>query len=444
MTFKTESRVAIIVCYPLDWHWVLSMEAAELLRGENCKIQIIDFSNVGENIVRTYARKIFRKKYLGNTLKDNIDISYRALNPINYLECRIRQRKMVKKLPRIIDESTFEFREIYPTLVELTGKITIPSNDHKQLIRQEISKFIGISKRCENLNKNAFDLIVTVNGRFTKNYTLTSHFRNLGVTVKLLEFGSNKEKLQIYDISPHSMKERMLLMQKLQESAPPTLVRQIGDDYIKSLRAFDPWAAHSWTSKMARGLIPEEWKEKKICTFFSSSQREFVGVQDEIEGNKFKNQVEAFSCLVQSLDPNEWNLILRRHPRKAAGQSDDEDAIWKECLEFSNVHEVGPESEIDSYELGECSEIVAHFNSSIGPELIFRGHKRVITLGPTMWQYLSPESHLPDLTSLNSYLQKPRDVTSGLDLSPWGYYLKSFGSDFSYFHWSASLKRWVH
>jgi hypothetical protein len=440
MTTVKKEHVAIIVCYPNDWHWVLSIEAAEWFKTRYCEVSIVDFSDVGEKILRTLARRAFKREYLGNSLKKSKRFTTQRINPNIYYEQKKREREALRNLP---NESTTNFRGIFPTLVESTGRISINTDEHKKLIRRELSKYVRTAIRCERLLELKFDRVVTVNGRFTKNFAVVDVFRSFGTTVNLVEFGSTKEKFQIYRQSPHSIKERMLLMQELHQGSDMIAVKRIGADYITNLRSFDPWAAYSWTSGMLKGSIPKEWEEKRICTFFSSTQREFIGVQDEIQGDKFKNQVEAFRFLVKFLNPEEWNLVLRRHPRKAGQNNDEEEDMWREFVEIPNVFEVQPESKIDSYELAECSEVVAHFNSSIGPELIFQGHKKVITLGPTMWEYLSPVSHLSEPSKLKVYLENPGDISHNIDITPWGFYLKRFGEDFSYFKWSDSEGIWT-
>lgn len=436
-----KKRHLVVIAYPNDWHWVLSLEYTASLLMNNEKVDVLDLSLAGENLLYQAARTSLRRM-------DFIKSARRYLNSQGLVQY---QRKIGIKskfnqrydLPAVIDENAHSWKTVYPSLAEACESIRIDTRKHLKAVRLEIRRRQAVSYELSKLDLNIYESIATVNGRFTKNYEIAEHIRKSSAELRLIEFGSTKDKYQVYKVSPHSMAERALQMQNSVKGVPFDEIKSKAKDYFKLRRKIDPSSGISWTGSMSKGLIPQSWSNKKILTLFSSSQREFLGVQDPIPATHFQSQMQAFKSVALNLIENsDWIVVLRLHPRRGTEDHDDEGELWRELSEFPNVHVVSADSPIDSYELGSVSQIVMHFNSSIGPELIFAGHKRVVTLGPTFWNDLSPDSHIQTESKLAQYLKNPWDVTADVDVSKWAYFMGQFGVRFRIVLWDPAKQNW--
>jgi hypothetical protein len=155
---------------------------------------------------------------------------------------------------------------------------------------------------------------------------------------------------------------------------------------------------------MRPGFAPKK-SNKKRCTFFASTEAEYAGVGDILPKGYFKNQVEAFRYLCEYLDPNIWEIFLRRHPQNPMSKiKDPEFFLWEEFEFFKNVTIIEPDSIVDSLALGLGSDLCVNYCSSISMELVVHGAKEVITMGPAPWNKLIPKHTAQSKVSLKTYL----------------------------------------
>jgi hypothetical protein len=206
----------------------------------------------------------------------------------------------------------------------------------------------------------------------------------------------------------------------------------IAQEFFHTLRNVDPSAGISWSQSMKLDNTPPFPLEKKVLTFFSSSESEFVGVRDLIPDGSFQNQASALEEILRLTDPEEWVIYLRRHPKRPGSSVQDvENHVWSHARKYPHFVEIEPTSDIDSFALAMNSSVVAHFDSSIGPQLINMGHPRVVTLGKSCWEFLDLKHHLTTPSMLEEFFKNPSDYKP--NVLPWAYFRAVYGINFSKF-----------
>jgi hypothetical protein len=193
---------------------------------------------------------------------------------------------------------------------------------------------------------------------------------------------------------------------------------------------------------MRPGEVPTVQSGEKVCVFFTSSQKEFVGVGDPQNSTYFKDQFEAFQALHKYLVADDWIFFIRRHPIMNDNSRDPDGKYWDKFLNYKNVKIIEPHSNIDSYALGNIADLVAHFNSSIGIQLIYQGHKSVISMGNPMWADLTPGTLARNDNQICEFFKAPLKNWSKESVLPWAYFRASFGENFRHFEFIKSSTTW--
>ena len=114
---------------------------------------------------------------------------------------------------------------------------------------------------------------------------------------------------------------------------------------------------------------------------------------------------------------------------------DPEGRNWSEFKRFKHVKFISPDSNVDSYALGARADLVAHFNSSIGPELVFQGSCPVITLGDNSWELTDSKYLLRNQGDLREFLESQPGIRPRSDAFKWAYYSATFGEKFQLVEW---------
>ena len=175
---------------------------------------------------------------------------------------------------------------------------------------------------------------------------------------------------------------------------------------------------------MVPEFMPVIDKTKKICTFFSSSQIEFVEEIDLRQEDDFLDQGDALLQLLSILPKDEWQVFLRKHPnRPDSGYFDEEDEIWAQSREYKNLQVIEQDSKVDSFALARASDLIVNFGTSFGAECIYWGLGPVLNLRPTFWTPFVPENSPRNKSELAALFQKPRILKSSPEaILPWGYF----------------------
>jgi hypothetical protein len=425
---------ALFFCDPADWQRVLLGEYALTHTSESELMVVYDFEHLGEPLLKTFLRALGVKSKLKQDLLQVLRQSkIRVIKPnfktIVYSRIQILN---YRKLPNYVEIHNPDFSAIYPNLVNITGRLKISVSEYSRVIRQERAKSRGTLMALTQLNFDGINQATLVNGRFTKSLTIRRHLNSLNIPLKILEYASTQEKYEIFEIGPHSNFELGEKMRRAWSAADPGTRDVIASDFFKILRDRDPSAGVSWTSAMIKNSVPDIPKDMKILTFFSSSESEFVGVRDQVATEEFANQATALNSLLEITAGQDWVVYLRRHPKRPDSENlDVEDGIWEQCRMHKHLVEINPFSHVDSFALAFQSDVVAHYDSSIGPQLINMGHPRVITLGNTLWSTLDEFHNLRTTQNLREYLNNPSDYLT--DVRAWAYFRAVYGKSIQNF-----------
>jgi len=440
-------KALVVSCYNWEWQEVLTIEGAGELRNLGYVVEYLDLSGFKSNPI-----KLILKSLLGRTESRlaRMKVLRASKIQVNHPAIRIGWTNFSLFLSltlRLFSKTDWSARRdvVYPGLVELTSDVNAGPKKNKELVRKMLleDRFFVKLLASQNHLYASYDLVLIVNGRFPLNRAAAQYFKEKNLDVQLIEFGSSREKFEIYKKSPHSMANRRELFNEFIQKIEVSNVelQRVSLAYFEERRRFDKQANIRWTRKMKIAQLPDLNPNKKICTFFPTSEKEFAGVSDMTPFGEFANQFEALESLIACLGP-QWEVFIRRHPKATDDNFDPEFNNWTKFQKYGNVHIIQPQSDVDSYTLGMQSDLVAHFSSFIGPELIYSGHKFVITLGPTPWQDLDPMRHLRSHEKLASYIRHRADNFVTPDLNFLGYYMSTFGRTFVNYSWQESKGRW--
>jgi hypothetical protein len=444
---KVPPKALVISCYPWEWQEVLTIEGAIEFQQLGYQVNYVDFSSFSGSFAKNFTKTLLGRK-LSKGKKDRFLKSFGVTS--NYPTLSILKARvllLVLKLTPYDFRSTCSARweNIYPGLVDETGDPQASADKYPKLTRKLAIEDLIFNKLLENCFKSTegYVLALIVNGRFPLNRSAGSFFRQ-NIEVNFIEFGANREKFQIYSTSPHSIKNRKELFRKYFDGheIPMKIIEREGRDFFLNRKRFDNQANIEWTRNMTPEKLPKLDASKKTCTFFPTSEKEFAGVADIPNEDHFRNQFEALDSLIACLG-NEWDIYIRRHPKAHDSTKDAENELWNKYQYFSNVHVIPPDSPVDSYSLGMQSNLVAHYSSFIGPELIFAGHNHVITLGPTLWEDLDEGRHIHNSTELKKYLRNPGESLVRKKILYVGYFMGNFGKPFRCISWNPTSGNWL-
>jgi hypothetical protein len=444
MNHLDKTTEMVVIAYPQDWHWALSLEYQYMQRQNGIHVDLYDFSYLGEYGLRSIARRILGGNYLRKISKKE----KRVLISQNYSFLPIALKALLKtiqdfqKLPRRVVAN--DFQEIYNSCVEKSGNLILIKSNFRSIIWKELYSHHLTIESLNKIGNSKNACVVTVNGRFTKNASILKWAENKGIPSRLVEFGAGKEKFETYEVSPHSMEELEQKIARYWEISDPVFRESVGRSFLKKLAENKPVTDIHWRIRMKEGSLPSLTKSK-VCTFFASTETEYAGVGDIIPNGKFQNQVEAFRAIVDFLPSSEWQIVLRRHPSNPNDNSVDPEAfLWDEFKSRDNVIVVEPESVVDSMALGLKSDLVFNFCSIIAMELHARGSNNVYTMGPSPWRKLLPERQVESLEFLSGIFDE-KVVTVKIEaILPWCFYAASHGYDFQLIHFDEVAQRWQY
>lgn len=433
----------LVIAYPNDWHWALTLEYANSQVFE--ELEVWDISWVGERGIKNFLKMLlggnkFQRNCKSWLKSKGIPAKKLYLSTLPSWKIRSACKDFLLK-DELIDPA--KYSKVYNTLVESTGTLRVDVKTFKkQILRELISSMttqICLDRKSAARNAQ----VVTVNGRFTKNATVKEWAESRSLKRLLLEFGSTLNSFEVFQVSPHSVSELSQKLQNSWELADKNQREEIAIQYLDALKANKVSAIH-WREKIEEHRIPDLPMNKKICVFFASTEVEHAGAGDKVPSESFESQERAFSGLVEALPSEEWHLYVRRHPKNPMNPSKDdpESELWDQFRHLSNVTIIEPDSPIDSIALGMSADLVTNYWSTIAIEMILQGHPKVITLGPAPWNSLLKEFALTDVTKIADFLSKTNSPIQPKQIYPWAYFQATFGQSFQLFDYCEKIGRW--
>ncbi len=452
---KQQEKVKIIHCYNTDLNLAWTIEYVKASQRPSHTFDILDMSqwNVcNETIIRFYLWNKFRMKihsrsrYLTSRMKTlGIFVIHPKRMTFDALSHSIRTFGKIyfRWSPNTTEQlslSSALVRSVHSSLSNRFGTLHYRPLFHPIAVGRRILAFYYsyFVTRQFLLREKTESGVVIPNGRLPVSAGAALAARELGLPVRYLERGGSPGMLDVFSISPHSMEERREAVTRIWDigqSIFPELSQQISADYFHLRRKLDPYSGVSWQkdSSPDRTLGHlQKHSGKQVWCYFTSTELEFAVHEEPGSTNYFENQTLAVQELVSLIGHDEVVLVIRRHPQKKWRLLDKERYLWRSLRRNPKVIWIGPKDSINSYQLGMEADVVFHYNSSIGAELIFLGHRRVLTLGPTSW--------LPPKLSLGGQLDfqaiSATETATHLEHAvKWAFYQVMAGSIFTEVEW---------
>jgi len=440
-----KNKTCLVALYNSDWQWALILEYAAnaLERGE--EIEILDLSGIGCANPREIVRFFHAKgKFFLKARKHLENLGIKVTRPTPSLGTAIMGLQYVvrRKLTNNLVATS-----ISSSVSDKISKQVPESKFEKQIFRNEYRLGIEFQNFINKYNFNRNSVYVLVNGRFTKSKLLLKLLQSKTIESRVLEFGHSPSSLQIFQKSPHNLNEHENKMNELWNTSESSKRVEIANQYFSEMRYFDPVASVNWTKNMKIGSLPMGFKSSSNnVVFFTSNNLELLALEHEFEKYIFKNQLEAVDALFHVFGALGWNLYLRLHPTRGVHPSVSGNVLpWVKICTKHNATLIDGDSSVDSFALAHGSKVAAHFNSSIGPQLIYENHPGVITLGPTFWKSLASRSHISDENQLLNYVNNKTWAArpySDSDVLPWAFYRASRGEDFKFVKYDRDSACW--
>lgn len=285
----------------------------------------------------------------------------------------------------------------------------------------------------KNVKLGNAGLVYVFNGRFYEYRAVLDAVRSLDVPVLIHERGATKERYSLRNCMPHDrirIQEEVLASWRVIEGDPDA--ERIAHGFFQDRRQGVEQSWKSFVSGQLRGRIPELPAEKKIVSYFSSSDDEYVAVGDIYKWEFWSNQYEAVVDLIDlcAAEP-EYQLVIRIHPHLVE-KSDYDREKWMALSRFSDVIVIPPESNIDTYALIQASDVVIVANSTVGIESVYWGTPAV-NLGPSLYSELKATYQPRGRTELAALLSRNDLQADSNKALPYGYYMATFGIEFEYY-----------
>jgi len=214
----------------------------------------------------------------------------------------------------------------------------------------------------------------------------------------------------------------------------PVSAMEIAHNFFRSRRQGAQQGWFSMTKDQVKGCLPEIDKDKKIVTYFTSSDDEYKAVGDIVKWNHWKDQDHCLKDIVDICSSdNKLQLIVRIHPHMQSKHPSDLQAILGYCMNHPGVIVIPPESPVDSYALIDSSDIVVTAMSTIGIESAYWGTPS-ICMGPSYYNNLNAVIIPRDKAQLRSLLRDASQLNvNSFKALPFGYYMNTFGKRFKYY-----------
>ena len=314
----------------------------------------------------------------------------------------------------------------------ISGKIKIYNfdiKDNRKLINQYFKEAIMLYEYLEKYILDFKpDIIITTNDRILVSGICTLIEQKIAPNIKIIYWGSSSNKYFIYDKSLYFKPSWQKYIKEISTEGDNRWLAKVYFAYFL-LKVRSNGLKSSAEYKQNKQEIPI-FNSKKIFAFFPGTKWENSGLYND-EGNNFFDQEKSVEFLLKTLNPDEWQVLVRHHPQKLNQNVPFESAVWDACRSFKNFTEILPEENIDSYYLAKNCDIVGIYNSTIGLESIIMGIPTVI-FGNPFWKNDVWQNVIYDNDNEISIIQKSLYKVSRHDLYKIWKFLKTYGTKFKY------------
>lgn len=329
------------------------------------------------------------------------------------------------------------------SLLSRTKSSSPDLGEHKSLVLgliEDSRRAIGLIAQL--LTSEKYDAVVLFNGRFAVQRAISDYCTNNGVPVFFHERGSTCARFWFSEFQTHDLNRmRQLLFRSWHQAllddqeAAVSLART----FFQRRREGDGIGWKSFTSSQQPGLLLQsrpELRGAKIYSFFTTSDDEYVAAFDDTSASSWNDQFEMIGDVIQLAKEKGAKVAIRVHPHMREKSVEDR-LRWKSFLSRITESEVvifDEDSQISTYELIDCSDVVFSAGSTVGIEAVYWGRHSVLMAdalydsGSLGIMRARGREHLEEQLDLFVKRRINRD-----DALPFGYFLLTFGDSFRFF-----------
>lgn len=305
---------------------------------------------------------------------------------------------------------------------------------HADLIRTMLRSGIIVYEYVRSvLAKARPDLVYLFNGRFCNSRAVMNAAQDLDIHFRVHERGATKDRYTARPFMPHDFgRVQDEMLEAWAQVSSNKALRQIGHQFFIGRRRGQEQGWTSFTTQQIEGWIPDLAADKKVVTYFASSDDEFRAVGDIVKWDHWSDQRTALQSLIRVCEglPN-VQLIVRLHPHLSKKSIEDRTG-WTSLSIPEDAVLVGPEDPVDTYALIERSDLVVTGGSTVGIESVYWGTPS-ICLGPSIYTKLGAV-HVPrDEPELKQMLLQDELEVQPEKTLPYGYYFSEFGEKYRHY-----------
>lgn len=355
----------------------------------------------------------------------------------------------IKKFTVVIDQSfdniedlrNFKYKSTEIGIGVLSSLIFLLKDSQPDLIRNRdmINSMLSSSATIydytiQQIKTYKPDLVYIFNGRFLHHRSVMNACNDTGTSFLIHERGHSPDYYFLRPFMPHDrikVQSELLNTWEIARSGENTV--SIAENFFLNNRNARNKSWVSFVKDQVKNSLPDFDHSKRLITYFSSSDDEFVAVGDIYKWDYWPNQEAALTTLVELCTKHSESiqLVIRIHPH-VSQKTQAEKNRWNNLTLPECVILVNSDSQIDSYALIENSDIVVTSGSTVGIESVYWGTPS-ICLGPSFYSELGAVYHPRSDDELEQLLLSDNLEADRNKVLSYGYYFETFGEKFQYF-----------
>lgn len=331
-------------------------------------------------------------------------------------------------------------RGVASSIISIRRDFNINSHNSKEFIAFQMRMALNVYFNFKNfIQKFQPDCIYLFNGRFAECHPILGLCKKMNIKYKSMEVSSSKMRYEVYDNHlPHSIKNRVINMNKRWENADKVNREQLAQQWFESRRFGKNITGKVYVAKQKVNELPEGFDENKINIGIFNSSEDEMKVIEEWTHDLYSGQNEVIENLANHFSNNpKVHFYLRVHPN--LGEVDNEQSRGIKQMNFPNLTIIPPFSKVDTYALMQICDKTLTFGSTAGIEATFWG-KPSILFGKSFFDTLDclyrPADYqsLYDLITTPSLPPKPKENTY-----MHGYHVATYGKEFKDFKYNGKF-----
>jgi hypothetical protein len=431
--------------------------SAEIALNFKSKGNKIFFSWIGYDLPWSDWQISYTKKILGASIKKKVYLIEKILkeNKIHLVELKKEEQILLNKIKEWakrfkgnnLDLKKFTYQKQYlglgvsSSIISNLHQSKFDTKKHRNLIiKSLISSAIIYERSLSLIKKIKPKYIVTFNNRFATSLPIVLAAKKCNVKVLRHERGSNFDKYEIFKKDIHDLSYRSDNVKFYWNKEKNIKKKErIAKKYFFNRRNGIPldWdMKKNYSSFQSSGNVPYKKKKYRIV-FFTASEDEHESTKFQLTNLLWPSQETALKKLIQSLKClKDYELFIRVHPTSEKRKSLKDQHKWAKFNNESNIHVISHNSQINSYELLDSSDLAVTYGGNIAIEAVY-WKKKVISLRNGIFSknnfIFEPKSY-QQLKKYISNLEFLQNLDYRKKALPFAYYFMVFGKKFRYFN----------